>query len=130
MTPFLTPARRRGVEILDDPSTSADVRERAMADVARSNALFGGTRSALAAVRRVLPLLPAEARVLDIGTGLADIPAALHREAARASKSVTTIGLDVSDVVLRAGRARLTSAVAGDAVQLPFADDSADLVLC
>ena len=78
MPGWLTPARRRGVELLDDPATADEVRERAMADVARSNALFGGSRAVARALRHALradrPML-----LLDLGTGTADIPARITK---------------------------------------------------
>jgi len=70
----LTPARRRGIEILDDPAVDAEVRTRAIGDVTRSNRWLGGLRAAVAELRRILPALGPDATLLDVGTGLADIP--------------------------------------------------------
>lgn len=126
----LTPARRRGVEILDDPSTPSDVRARSMEDVARANALFGGGRSALRALRRILPHVPRRATLLDVGTGLADIPVRAVQEARRAGVALTTLGVDVSESLLRSSRERLEGAVVADARTLPVADASADVVTC
>ena len=39
----LTPRRRRGIEFLDDPAVEAQVAERSMRDIVRSNTLLGGT---------------------------------------------------------------------------------------
>src|SRR5205807_7156433 len=103
----LTPARRRGVEILDDPATPPDVRARSMGDVARSNALFGGTRAAIQALRQTLPLLPRGATLLDVGTGLADIPLRARAEARRSGVALTVIGIDVNEALLRSARERL-----------------------
>lgn len=126
----LTPARRRGVEILDDRSTPSDVRARSMEDVVRANALFGGTRSALRALRGVLPHLPRRAVLLDVGTGLADIPVRAVREAQRAGVTLTTLGVDASELLLRSSRERLGGAVVADALRLPVADAAADVVTC
>jgi len=130
MTPQWTPPRRRGVEILDDPRTPRHVRESAMADIARSNSLFGGTRAVLVALHDVMPLLPSRATMLDVGTGLGDIPASMMGAARRRGVELTTVGLDKSEDVLRAGRAAVTVRVAGDVLRLPFVDGSADLVTC
>ena len=76
---MLVPTRRRGSEILDDPATDPAIRERSLRDVRRSNLLLGGLRAALAEVTRVLPSLGPRGTLLDVGTGLADIPLApLH----------------------------------------------------
>jgi ubiquinone/menaquinone biosynthesis C-methylase UbiE len=126
----LTPARRRGVEILDDPATPPDVRARSMADVARSNALFGGTRSAMHALRPILSQLPRDATLLDVGTGLADIPLRARAEARRWGVALTVIGIDVNEALLRSARARLAGAAAATALGLPIADASVDVVMC
>jgi SAM-dependent methyltransferase len=126
----LTPARRRGVEVLDDPDTPTDVRQRSMSDVVRANTLFGGTRSALRALRDVWPLLPRDAVLLDVGTGLADIPARARREARRAGISLTAVGLDASESTLRSAVPLLSGAVVGDATRLPVRDYAADVVIC
>jgi SAM-dependent methyltransferase len=126
----LTPARRRGVEILDDPATPRDVRERSMADIARSNALFGGTTSAMHALRHIIPRLQREAVLLDVGTGLGDIPARAHREAASAGVVLTTLGLDVTESLLHTAREGVDAVVTAHALRLPFRDNSIDVVLC
>ena len=89
MTAPFTPRRRHGVEILDDPAIDPDVRVRSLADVARANALFGGTRAVLAELDLALRALAArEATLLDVGTGLGDIPRrAASRSGHRASRS-------------------------------------------
>jgi len=125
-----TPARRRGVEVMDDPATPAQLRERAMADLVRSNRLFGGTRSALLAVRSVIPRLPPSATILDVGTGLADIPKRIQREAQRTGVTLHAFGLDVSESLLRDAKGRLAGAVVGHALCLPLADRSVDVVTC
>ena len=56
MTSGLTPVRRRGVEYLDAPNVPADLLTRSLADVARANTLFGGTRAVL---RELMPVLRA-----------------------------------------------------------------------
>src|SRR5690242_4298325 len=62
----LTPARRRGIEILDDPSVDADVRTRSIGDVTRSNRWLGGLRAAIQELRRILPALGPDAILLDV----------------------------------------------------------------
>jgi len=126
----LTPERIRGVEYLDDPATPDDVRRRAMADVARSNALFGGRAAVSAAVRALIPQLPSAVSVLDVGTGHAEIAAAVRRDLASAGKSPRVVGVDISESVARAGSRVLDSAIAGSAFALPLRNASVDLVIC
>ena len=72
---MLVPRRRRGFEHLDDPRVAPELRERSLRDVRRSNTLLGGTHAVLAELSRLLPALGEHATLLDVGTGLADIPA-------------------------------------------------------
>jgi SAM-dependent methyltransferase len=126
----LTPARRRGVEILDDPNVDAETRERSTHDIITSNRWLGGLRASLTTFRDVLATLQPGAIVLDVGTGLADIPHGASRMAGDAGKSLTTIGVDVAPSLLAASRDRVTYAVCADALALPFRDSSIDVVMC
>jgi SAM-dependent methyltransferase len=126
---LLVPARRRGHEILDDAGVDAETRLRSIADVTRSNVLFGGRRAAVNAVR---PLLVAATRltILDVGTGLADIPAAVEELARRRGARIITIGLDEAADLLVAAKSSLGATVCGNARTLPFRDSSVDVVVC
>jgi SAM-dependent methyltransferase len=125
----LTPRRRRGVEILDDPSVEPALRVRSIEDVVSSNRWLGGRRAALGELRRALRGLTG-ATVLDIGTGLADIPARARELASSEGIRVETIGVDEAAPLLATARPRLTHAVCANALALPFADASIDVVIC
>lgn len=125
------PARRRGVEHLDEPHRlpgEAAVRE--LTDVARTNALFGGTAAVTAEVRAACRTLPPKATLLDVGTGLGDIPRRAARTAAAHGVTLTTIGLERAAALASAARPALDAAVVGDAFALPFATRSVDVVTC
>ena len=110
---MLTPARRRGFEILDDPSVEPAVRLASMGDVARSNRWLGGLRAATGELRLVLRRLPRSEAVtlLDVGTGLADIPHEAARAARQLGVGLTTVGLDGAATVLAEARQRISFAV-------------------
>ena len=128
---MLTPARRRGVEILDDPSHDPALAVRSLHDVAKANLLFGGRHAVLREIRRVLASREGGSRVLlDIGTGIGDIPAAAHQLARRHRVELTTIGLELAPALALAAAPACTWSVAGDALRLPFADASIDIVTC
>ena len=130
MLSLLTPARQWRVEILDDPTVPATIRERAMRDVARANFLFGGTRSVLLGFRELVRRLPSPTVHLDVGTGTGDIADALRREARRAGLDWFGIGMDISEQMTRIARAHVNGAVVGSALRIPLADNSVDVVSC
>lgn len=126
----MTPQRRRGVEILDDPSVDPTLRARSISDVARSNELLGGLRAAVASFTDVLPSLGDGAILLDVGTGLADIPGRVRDVAVANGRTLNVIGVDEAYSLLVAARPRLDAGVCANALALPFRDHSVDLVMC
>lgn len=132
----LTPARRRGEEHIDDPSLDGATTVRSLEDVARSNALFGGRRAVLAALDDLWAGAPGAAppgaalSLLDVGTGVGDIPWHARRRAARRGARLETYGVELNPVLAAASRARVGGAVCADAFALPFADRSVDVVTC
>jgi hypothetical protein len=127
---LLTPRRRRGVEILDDPSVDPSLRARSISDVARSNELLGGLRAAVAAFADLLPSLSDDAVVLDVGTGLADIPERVRDLAVANRRTLKVIGVDEAYSLLAVDRPRLDAGVCANALALPFRDHSVDVVMC
>ncbi len=126
---LFTPARRRGVEILDDPGVSVDVMRRSMTDVERANALLGGRRAVIAELREIFPRLGTRATMLDVGTARGDIPAAARIVAADMGLTLRTIGIDISEALLSARRGGNDAVIRGDAMSLPIADAGVDVVV-
>lgn len=124
------PRRRRGFEHLDDPGTSPALRERSLRDVRRANALLGGTHAVLAELARLLPSLGSGATLLDVGTGLADIPASAARLADRRGVRLATLAVDGAESLVRASRGCVEAGACADARRLPFANASVDVVTC
>jgi ubiquinone/menaquinone biosynthesis C-methylase UbiE len=118
------------MEILDDPSVDAAVRTRSIGDVTRSNRWLGGLRAAIQELRRILPALGPDAILLDVGTGLADIPQRGMSAAAANGTRLATIGVDLSWPLLAAARDQTSHMVCADARALPFRDRSVDVVMC
>jgi len=127
---MLTPARRDGREILDGDGLDPRIVQRSMGDVARANALFGGASALLAELEPTLRSLPPVATLLDIGTGLGDIPAQARNRAKGHGVELHTVGLDIAPELAAASAEKVDAAVCADALRLPFADDSIDVVTC
>ena len=154
MRGILVPPRRRGIEFLDEPGVDPALVRRSLADVARANLLFGGAYAVLRELDDVLratpgsngtqgvPLPPANAAgtptaapvraltLLDVGTGAGDIPVRASRLARRRGIALTTVGLDESETLVAGSRRLLSAAVRGDALALPIATKSVDVVTC
>jgi 2-polyprenyl-3-methyl-5-hydroxy-6-metoxy-1,4-benzoquinol methylase len=127
---MLVPRRRRGFEHLDNPDTPDDLRERSLRDVRRANTLLGGTHAVLAELARLLPMLGASATLLDVGTGLADIPAMAVGRARDRGVHLTSVAVDEAESLVRASRTRVEFGVCADVRRLPFPDASVDVVTC
>jgi len=127
----LAPPRARGIEWLDDPSVDPAVRARSLADVARANALFGGTHAVLAELARALDRFPARsATLLDVGTGLGDIPRRAVALAARRGIALRAAGVELAESLARTASGEGFAVACADARRLPFADASVDFVTC
>ncbi len=136
MNAFAPIPRLQGVvELLDRPGNSdAEVRE-SLRDLERLNRHFGGVRTILRHLRRLLdgnPQIPLT--ILDVATGGADIPRAICRWARRRGLSVTIEALDRSAQAVAAARGwsagypeiRVRRA---EAPPLPYPDRSFDFVI-
>jgi len=134
-TLMLTPPQRDIEELLDLGAGTPEQRAASLADLRRLNRWLGGiaaSRRELAALARRRGL--AEVRLLDLGTGSADVPAALERAGARMGLPVRAIAIDVKREHLEVARRHLRRVggrvmlACADAFRLPLADASVDVV--
>ena len=130
MLASLTPARRIRAEILDDPAVGPETLTRSMRDVVTSNRFFGGAGAVVAEMRTFLPRLGSTVTLLDVGTGLGDIPQAARGLAEEHGVTLTTFGVDAAEGLARASRSGTGESVCADALSLPFRDDAFDVVTC
>lgn len=118
-------------ERLDAPSHDPAVLGASLAHVAGVNSWLGGRRALRLALA---PRLRTGLQVLDVGTGSADLPLDVARAARRERAAVTIVATDrhLQMLTIAAGTTagiteiRLAGA---DALALPFADRSFDVVL-
>lgn len=127
------PGRRDEAELLDDPARVAADLPANLADIRRLNRWFGGTSAVL---RYLESLVPADGvtSLLDVATGSADIPLAVYRWSEARGRVVRIDALDLHEDVLKEAR-RVIGPLPiglhhGDALALPFAARSFDVVTC
>ena len=130
MRSLLVPPRSLESELLDAPDVDPALVTRSLQDVARSNTLFGGRSAAIEEFKDALRELPRSASLLDVGTGLGDIPRRAREIAHENGIELFAFGLDAARELARASTAAVDSAICGNALQLPFANRSVDVVMC
>jgi SAM-dependent methyltransferase len=133
---FAPPGRAGGLQERLDGEVPIGERARSLADVARLNAVFGGRRLTLRALRRLVAGLPRERplTVLDVGAGGADVPRAIARWARRAGRRVRVLALDRDRDTVAIARRGLGGypeivPLIGDALALPIGESSVDIVV-
>jgi ubiquinone/menaquinone biosynthesis C-methylase UbiE len=127
--------RRREAEWLDDPATNpAELRD-SLAFIRKVNRVLGYTQLVLKVLERFsVNWNPGQKmRIIDVGTGSADIPAAVLEWAKARGWDVQIVGIDINAQIANIAAAtaadpRLTI-VRGDALDLPFGDESFDYAL-
>jgi SAM-dependent methyltransferase len=122
----------RAEELLDNPAhDSAELRQ-SLRHVAQVNRFLGGTRSLLQAVQRLLPT--AGGRILDVGTGSADIPRAIAGWARSRGIPVRVHATDVNPEMLQIAAQHVVGfpeivVEPANALRLPYADSSFSIAL-
>jgi ubiquinone/menaquinone biosynthesis C-methylase UbiE len=118
-------SRTEGTELLDAGALSQSEVEANLADLARLNRLPGGTATSMRAIEAVMGR-GNDIRILDVGTGAADMPIAFAR------RGWSVVGIDPNPEVLAVARRRAArqpgvTIVEGDVGGLPFEDGAFDV---
>ncbi len=94
-------------ELMDDPDVDEAELARSLQFIRRFNQRLGGTSAVLAHLRNWAKSWPSDKtmRILDVGTGSADIPLAIASWAQRSKINVQITGVDVHAKTLAAARA-------------------------
>ena len=126
-----TPARRHDPELMDAPGLPLEEVADAYRVLRRVNRHLGNRRTIVRELRRFLDDVPrglTPVSILDVGSGSGDLPEAFRSELAARSIPAHVFSLD-RDTTASAEASRLgLLSTRGDALRLPFADASIDLV--
>lgn len=131
--PWRLPRRLDAAEQMDAEGVDTADLTAALSFIRRINAFLGYTRSTIRHLDRLTTAIPADRviRILDVATGSADMPVAILDWAKRKKRRVEVVGLDLHAATLStaAAFAPHVPLVRGDAMKLPFADRSFDVVM-
>ena len=119
-------------EWLDTDACTPAERERSLQDLRNISRWFGGISSTAAMLERVVRRTgKRELSLLDVGSATGEIPFALRKQFVRRGVLLRVSLLDrVVEHFPVNGQRGTTHAVAGDALALPFAANSFDVVTC
>jgi 2-polyprenyl-3-methyl-5-hydroxy-6-metoxy-1,4-benzoquinol methylase len=122
-----------GIELLDDPHAEPGAVRRELADIATLNSLFGGKRAVVHELERIFKKGTGETwTLLDIGTGLGDIPRAAAAIARKHGVTLRLIGVELNHAAAVAARQADGGDVAlvlADGNALPLKPRSVDVVI-
>ena len=114
-------------EILDSDECPAPERDISLRDLCRINRWFGGVGTTRSLIERVASVSGrSHFSVLEVASGFGEVPRVAASRLARNGITLDITDLDRLGSHLRRGH----RAVVADALALPFADNSFDLVTC
>ena len=133
-----------GTEVLDNPGAEPAAVRATLRDIARLNALFGGTRAVVEALEPYFRAAGERGKreggrgkgaerwtLLDVGTGLGDIPRAAAAAARRHGVALTLVGIERIPAAARLARAASDelAVILADGTALPIRPRSVDVVI-
>jgi hypothetical protein len=130
-----------GTELLDDPHADPLAVGSELRDIARLNGLFGGTRAVVRALEPFFRAATGEGgrgkgatwTLLDVGTGLGDIPLAAAAAAWRHGITLRLVGVELNRAAAaaaqRSGGAGRLALILADGGALPLRPRSVDVVI-
>ena len=126
-----------GTELLDDPCADPTLVRRQLSDIARLNALFGGTHAVLEALEPIFRRSGNVQRatcnghwtLLDVGSGSGDITRAAVVAAHRHGIELTPVGIDLNRTAARLARSGGVATIVADGSRLPLRPRSVDVIV-
>ncbi len=131
MTSLWSPARRDEPELMDAAGLAEDEVADAYRVLRRVNRQLGNQHTMERELRRYLreePRGEEAVTILDVGSGSGDIVGALGKRLEARRVRVLTVALDRDSIAVKLARGQGIRAVRGDALRLPIADRSVDVV--
>jgi SAM-dependent methyltransferase len=120
-----------GTELLDDPAANPAAVAESLHNIARANRWFGGAAAVRFGLSRTLARVPrgSHLSLVDMGTGLGDLPAVARRWAARRGIHLWSVGIEVNRIAASLARRSGLPTVVACAGTPPLRDKSVDVVL-
>jgi 2-polyprenyl-3-methyl-5-hydroxy-6-metoxy-1,4-benzoquinol methylase len=121
----------KGTELLDRPDADPAVVAESLRNIARANRWFGGASAVRFGLSRTLKRVPpgSTLSLLDLGTGLGDLPRTAVRWGARRGIRVEPIGLELNRSAAALSRAGGLPTAVACAGSPPIEDKGVDIVL-
>jgi SAM-dependent methyltransferase len=133
----LIPPRSNRLELIDLPGQASEELESAFRDLQWVNRHLAGWRVLRSCLPELLEPIPVErpVRILDLGTGSADLPLAMARWGRTHGRTVWITAVDINEQILDFARREISAEpwvqlVQADMRRLPFPGRSFDLVTC
>jgi SAM-dependent methyltransferase len=120
-----------GAELLDDPHADPTIVAESLRNIARANRWFGGAAAVRFGLERTLSDVPpgAALSLLDLGTGLGDLPGVAVRWGARRGVRITPVGLELNRAAAALAKSTGLATAVACAGMPPIRDKSVDVVL-
>jgi Methyltransferase domain. len=120
-----------GAELLDDPRSDPVIVAESLRNIARANRWFGGAAAVRFGLERSLgEVAPgATLSLLDLGTGLGDLPRVAVRWGARRGVRITPVGLELNRAAAVLAQSTGLATAVACAGRPPIRDKSVDVVL-
>jgi SAM-dependent methyltransferase len=120
-----------GEELLDDPGADPATVAESLRNIARANRWFGGAAAVRFGLGAVLGEVPpgTTLSLLDLGTGLGDLPEVAVRWGARRGIRITPMGLELNRAAAWLAKSRGLAMAVACAGAPPIRDKSVDVVL-
>jgi 2-polyprenyl-3-methyl-5-hydroxy-6-metoxy-1,4-benzoquinol methylase len=120
-----------GVELLDNPAADPAMVAESLRNVARANRWFGGAAAVRFGLNRTLSGIPrgSSLSLLDLGTGLGDLPKVAVRWGAARGIRMVPVGLELNRSAAALATSRGLATAVGCAGVPPVRDKGVDVVL-